>query len=264
LGLKNLKKKIFKEIHDKFGGKIRLFIVGGAPPDAEVAKGLQGFGFGFLQGYGLTETSPILALNQIDNFKNDAAGLPLPGVELKIVNPDENGIGEIYAKGGNVMLGYYKNEELTKEAFDGDWFKTGDLGYIDNDGFLHISGRKKNVIISKNGKNVFPEEIEDLLNKSPYILESLVYGEKDDKQTEVIAAQIVVDSESFIMYSQNNNVQIDDKLINDIIAKEIEKINKELTSYKRIIRFYIRENEFEKTTTKKIKRYLVNKEPDYS
>ena len=257
LGLKKLKKKIFKEIHNKFGGSIRLFIVGGAPPDPEVAKGLQGFGFGFLQGYGLTETSPILALNQLDNFKNDAAGIPLPGVKLKIVKPDENGIGEIYAKGDNVMLGYYKNKEKTKETFDGEWFKTGDLGFIDDDGFLHVSGRKKNVIISKNGKNVFPEEIEDVLNKSPFILESVVYGEKDDKQSEIIAAQIVVDSEEFILYSQKNSVQINNNLIEEIIDKEIKRINKDLTPYKRIMRFHIREHEFEKTTTKKIKRYLV-------
>ena len=263
LKIKNIKKKIFKEIHDKFGGAIRLFIVGGAPPDPEVAKGLQGFGFGFLQGYGLTETSPILALNQLDNFKNDAAGLPLPGVKLKIVNPDENGIGEIYAKGDNVMLGYYKNKEKKEEAFEDGWFKTGDLGYIDNDGFLHVSGRKKNVIISKNGKNVFPEEIEDMLNKSPFILESVVYGEKDDKQSEVIAAQIVVDSEEFILYSQKNNVQINDKLIDKIIGDEIKRINKNLTSFKRIMRFYIREHEFEKTTTKKIKRYLVMNDTEY-
>ena len=263
LKIKNIKKKIFKEIHDKFGGAIRLFIVGGAPPDPEVAKGLQGFGFGFLQGYGLTETSPILALNQLDNFKNDAAGLPLPGVKLKIVNPDENGIGEIYAKGDNVMLGYYKNKEKKEEAFEDGWFKTGDLGYIDNDGFLHVSGRKKNVIISKNGKNVFPEEIEDMLNKSPFILESVVYGEKDDKQSEVIAAQIVVDSEEFILYSQKNNVQINDKLIDKIIGDEIKRINKNLTSFKRIMRFYIREHEFEKTTTKKIKRYLVMNNTEY-
>jgi len=263
LKIKNIKKKIFKEIHNKFGGAIRLFIVGGAPPDPEVAKGLQGFGFGFLQGYGLTETSPILALNQLDNFRNDAAGLPLPGVKLKIVNPDENGIGEIYATGDNVMLGYYKNKEKTEEVFDGEWFKTGDLGYIDNDGFLHVSGRKKNVIISKNGKNVFPEEIEDMLNKSPFILESVVYGEKDDKQSEVIAAQIVVDSEEFILYSQKNNVQINDKLIDKIIGDEIKRINENLTSYKRIMRFYIREHEFEKTTTKKIKRYLVMNDTEY-
>ncbi len=257
LGLKDLKKKIFKELQDKFGGAIRIFIVGGAAADPVVAEGLQGFGFAFLQGYGLTETSPILTLNQLDNFKNNAAGLPLPSVDLKIVNKDEDGIGEIYAKGGNVMLGYYKDEEKTKDTFEEGWFKTGDLGFIDSDGFLHISGRKKNVIISKNGKNVFPEEIEDQLNHSPYILECLVYGEKNEKQDEVIAAQIVVDAEAFILYSQENNIHINDKIINETISKEVEKVNKGLTSYKRIMKFYIRENEFVKTTTQKIKRYLI-------
>ncbi|MCB0730743.1 MAG: AMP-binding protein [Ignavibacteriae bacterium] len=258
LGIKDLKKKIFKELQEKFGGAIRIFIVGGAAADPIVAEGLQGFGFAFLQGYGLTETSPILTVNQIDNFKNDAAGLPLPSVELKIVNPDENGIGEIYAKGDNVMLGYYKNEEQTKETFDEGWFKTGDLGYIDKDGFLHIAGRKKNVIISKSGKNVFPEEIEDQLNHSPYIQESLVYGEKNDKHDEIIAAQIVVDAEAFLLLSQEKDIKINDDLVHDTISQEIDRVNKNLTSYKKIVRFYIREHEFEKTTTQKIKRYLVS------
>lgn len=256
-GLKDLKKKIFKELQEKFGGEIRIFIVGGAAADPVVAEGLQGFGFSFLQGYGLTETSPILAVNQVDNFKNDAAGVPLPSIELRIVDPDENGVGEIYAKGDSVMLGYYKNKEQTDETFDDDWFKTGDLGFIDSDGFLHIAGRKKNVIISKNGKNVFPEEVEDQLNHSPYIQECLVYGEKDEKQNEVIAAQIVVDAEAFILLADEKNIKINDDLIQKTISAEINKVNKNLTSYKRIIKFNIRETEFEKTTTQKIKRYLI-------
>ncbi|MAT56897.1 MAG: AMP-dependent synthetase [Ignavibacteriae bacterium] len=257
VGIKDIKKKLFAEIHNKFGGHIRVFIAGGAAPDPLVAKGLREFGFSFLQGYGLTETSPILALNQLDNFKDDAAGIPLPSVELKIVNKDQDGIGEVYAKGDNVMLGYYKNDFITKEAFEDGWFKTGDLGYLDKDGFLHISGRKKNVIISKSGKNVFPEEIEDILNRSPFVLESLVYGEHDDKQGETIAVQIVVDAEAFIQISESQNIAIDDSLIKKTIANVIDETNKQLTSYKRIQKFYIRENEFEKTTTQKIKRYLV-------
>jgi long-chain acyl-CoA synthetase len=257
VGIKDIKKKLFAEIHNKFGGHIRVFIAGGAAPDPLVAKGLREFGFSFLQGYGLTETSPILALNQLDNFKDDAAGIPLPSVELKIVNKDQDGIGEVYAKGDNVMLGYYKNDYITKEAFEDGWFKTGDLGYFDKDGFLHISGRKKNVIISKSGKNVFPEEIEDILNRSPFVLESLVYGEHDDKQGETIAVQIVVDAEAFIQISESQNIAIDDSLIKKTIANVIDETNKQLTSYKRIQKFYIRENEFEKTTTQKIKRYLV-------
>lgn len=262
IGWKNAKKKIFKELHEKFGGSIRIFIAGGAAPDPMVAKGLREFGFNFIQGYGLTETAPILALNQLDNFKDNAAGIPLPGVEIIINNPANDGVGEIFAKGNNVMLGYYKNPTLTEEAFDNGWFKTGDLGFIDSDGFLHISGRKKNVIISKNGKNIFPEEIEDILNRNPFIQECLVYGEKDEKHDEIIAVQLVTDAEAFIEYAEKNNVSITRDFIEKTIGEAIKEANKELTSYKQIREFYIREKEFEKTTTQKIKRYLISKEED--
>ena len=256
-GWKSLRKKIFAEVHNKFGGHIRCFIAGGAAPDPAVAKGLRELGFGFVQGYGLTETSPILTLNQLDNFKDDSAGFPLPGVQVKIANPDAEGVGEIYAKGENVMLGFYKNEKATRDVFDDGWFKTGDEGYIDADGMLHINGRKKNVIISKSGKNVFPEEIEDALHRSPFVLESLVYGEKDPKQDEIIAAQIVVDAEAFIELAESKRIEITDALINEVIGKEVRTINNELAAFKQIKKFYIREQEFEKTTTQKIKRYLV-------
>ena len=262
IGWKSLPKKIFKELHERFGGAITLFIVGGAAPDPKVAKGLREFGFNFVQGYGLTETSPILTLNQIDNFKDDAAGIPLSGIEIKINQPDSEGVGEIFAKGPSIMLGYYKNEMLTNEVIENGWFKTGDLGYIDTDGFLHISGRKKNVIIAKDGHNVFPEEIEDILNRSPYILEVLVMHERDSKHDEIIVAKIVTDAEAFIEYSNKNSVQITKELIHEIISKEIKRANKELPIYKQIRKFQIREKEFEKTTTQKIKRYLVNKESE--
>jgi len=257
VGWKNFKKKVFKELHEKFGGSIRIFIAGGAAPDPKVAKGLREFGFNFVQGYGLTETAPILALNQLENFKDNAAGIPLPGVEIKINNPSPDGVGEVYAKGPNVMIGYYNNDTLTAGSFDNGWFKTGDLGFIDADGFLHISGRQKNMILSKNGENVFPEEIEDLLNRNAFVLESLVYGEKDEKHDEVIAAQIVVDAESLIEYSEVNDVKITNELIKSIIANIIKEVNKELPMYKQIRKFYVRDKEFEKTTTQKIKRYMV-------
>lgn len=260
IGWKSLPQKIFKELHERFGGAVRLFIVGGAAPDPKIARGLRNFGFNFVQGYGLTETSPILTLNQIDNFKDDAAGIPLPGVEIKINAPDADGVGEIFAKGPNIMLGYYKNELLTHEVIENGWFKTGDLGFVDKDGFLHIAGRKKNVIIAKDGKNVFPEEIEDILHRSPYILEVLVMGEKDSKHKEIITAHVVTDAEAFIEYSNKNNIQITKELVLNIIDQEIKEVNKQLPVYKQIRKFYIREKEFEKTTTQKIKRYLVNKE----
>ncbi len=259
LGMKGLKKKLFKELHARFGGHVRIFIAGGAAPDPQVAKGLREFGFNFLQGYGLTETSPILALNRLNSFKDNAAGIPLPGVDIKIDRPDADGVGEVWAKGGNVMLGYYKNDDLTNDSFEDGWFKTGDLGFIDKDGFLHIQGRQKNVIISRSGKNVFPEEIEDILNRSPYILESMVYGEEDEKLDEVIAVQVVVDAETFIAYSEENNIKITDELMNKLIAEEVKKANKNLAGYKQIKKFHIRDSEFEKTTTQKIKRYLVKK-----
>ena len=256
-GWKSSKKLIFKELHHKFGGHIRLFIAGGAAPDPKVAKGLRELGFNFVQGYGLTETSPIVALNRLYSFKDNAAGLPLPGLEIKINNPNEVGIGEIYIKGSSVMLGYYKNQKLTDEAFNDGWFKTGDIGFFDDDGFLHINGRQKNVIISKSGENVFPEEIEDILNRNPFVQESMVYGEQDEKHTEIIAVQIVTDAEAFIEYSEKNKVKITPELVNDIISEAVKETNKELPAFKQIRKFYVRDSEFEKTTTQKIKRYLV-------
>ena len=258
-GWKDSKRVVFKEIHERFGGHIRLFIAGGAAPDPLVAKGLRDFGFNFIQGYGLTETAPILTLNHLKHFKDDAAGMPLPGVTLRIHNPDEKGVGEIWAKGANTMLGYYKNEQATRDTFEDDWFKTGDLGYRDEDGFLHIAGRKKNVIISKRGENVYPEELEDLINRSPFIMESMVYGEKDQKHGEVIAAQIVPDAEAFIELSETKNVPITNDLMLDVVSKEIAKVNSQVPPYKTIVRFHIRDREFEKTTTQKVKRFLVQK-----
>ncbi|HUI30917.1 MAG TPA: AMP-binding protein [Candidatus Acidoferrales bacterium] len=258
IGWKGSKKIIFREIHNRFGGSIRCFIAGGAAPDPVVAKGLREFGFGFVQGYGLTETSPILTLNKLTNFKDDAAGLPLPHVRIRIANPDQDGNGEVCAKGPNVMSGYYKNEKATAETFEDEWFKTGDLGFVDEDGFLHINGRKKNVIISKSGKNVFPEEIEDVLNRSPFIMESMVFGERDEKEGEIIGAQIVVDAEAFIELSETKGVQITPELIHDVVDGEVRKVNRELQTYKQIKKFHLRDQEFPKTTTQKIKRYSVN------
>jgi long-chain acyl-CoA synthetase len=256
-GWKGAKKAVFAEIHQKFGGHIRCFVAGGAAPDPLVAKGLRDLGFMFVQGYGLTETSPILTLNQLDNFKDEAAGIPLPGVEIKINDPDAEGTGEVWAKGGNVMIGFYKNEKATKDVMVNGWFRTGDLGFVDEDGFLHIRGRMKNVIISRSGKNVFPEEIEDHLNRSPFIQESLVYGEEDAKHDEIIAAQIVVDAEAMIELSESRGVQITDDLLQEVIGEEIKKANNELAGFKQVKKFTIRESEFEKTTTQKIKRFLV-------
>ncbi|MBA4250101.1 MAG: long-chain fatty acid--CoA ligase [Chlorobiaceae bacterium] len=256
-GVRKFKSIVFKELQQKFGGSIRCFIAGGAASDPKVAKGLREFGFNYVQGYGLTETSPIVTLNLLDNFKDNAAGIPLPGVQISINDPDNEGNGEIFVKGDNVMLGYYKNDQLTAEVIKDGWFRTGDIGFIDKDGFLHINGRKKNVIIASNGKNVYPEEVEDLLNRNKFILESMVYGEKDEKHAEIIAVQIFTDTEAFIEYAQNKNIILNEEIIEKIIDQVIVETNKELPVYKQIRKFTIRTKEFDKTTTQKIKRYLA-------
>jgi long-chain acyl-CoA synthetase len=258
-GWKSFKKQVFREIHERFGGHIRLFIAGGAAMDPMVARGLREFGFLFLQGYGLTETSPILALNHPEYFKDDAAGVPLPGVTLRIDAPDQHGVGEIWARGPNVMLGYYKNEQATKDAFEDGWFKTGDLGYRDEDGFLHIAGRQKNVIISRTGENVYPEELEDLLKRSPFILECMVYGEEDKKLDEVIAVQIYPDAEAFIEYAETKGVEITDELIERIIREEVAQVNTQVAPFKQIRKIIRRDREFERTTTQKVKRFLIKR-----
>ncbi len=155
------------------------------------------------------------------------------------------------------MLGYYKNEKATREAFQEGWFTTGDLGYIDQDGFLHIAGRLKNVIISKRGENVYPEELEDLLKRSPFILECMVYGQHDQKLGESIAVQIVPDAEAFIELSETRGIPITEQLMREVIGKEVARVNTQVSSFKQISTIYLRDREFDKTTTQKVKRYLV-------
>jgi long-chain acyl-CoA synthetase len=259
IGWKNSKKLLFGKIHKTLGGSMRLLIAGGAAPDPKVSKFFREVGFSIIQGYGLTETSPILTLNRVESFKDDAAGLPLPGVEIKINQPDKKGVGEIYTRGLNNMLGYYKNQSATSETFENEWFKTGDLGYFDEDGFLFICGRKKSVIIANNGENVFPEEIEDILNRNQFILECIVYGEEDEKHDERIVALIVPDTGAFIEYSSKNNVQINPELIDQLISQAVKETNSQLVPFKQIKKYYIQEKELEKTTTQKVKRHLAGK-----
>ncbi len=259
-GAEGVRRRIFSEIHKKFGGSIRLFIAGGAAPDPVVSKGLRSFGFKVLQGYGLTETSPILTVNREFNFKDEAAGLPLPSVQLKIADPDASGHGEIIAKGPSIMLGYYKNEAATKEIMHDGWFYTGDIGYFDKDRFLHINGRKKNVIVARNGENVYPEEIEDKVNKIPFVLESVIYSGKDKNNDEEIRVMLVPNAETFIEYAQKNNVEVTTELIEKVLNGEIRTLNAQLPGHQQIKKVRIRDKEFEKTTTQKIKRYLIQQE----
>ncbi len=260
LGVGGVRKKLFHAIHDKFGGALRILIVGAASPSPEVGRGMRSLGFTFIQGYGLTETSPILALNRLRKFKDDAAGVPLPGLEIRIVDPDEEGRGEIVVRGPSVMMGYYKNEEATRQVLKDGWFATGDYGCFDADGFLHISGRKKNVIVASNGKNVFPEELEDQVNAIPFVLESAVYGAKGPNSDEEICVMVVPNAETFLAYADKTGNQLTKEWIEDVINQEIRALNRKLPLYKQIRRVRIKDSEFEKTTSMKIKRYLLHQE----
>ncbi|NTV89555.1 MAG: long-chain fatty acid--CoA ligase, partial [Clostridiales bacterium] len=250
----DITRKLFAAVHNNFGGKLRLLISGAAGIDPKVAKGFRDLGFIFIQGYGLTECSPIVALNRDCDFKDSAAGLPLPGLEVKIDDPNQEGTGEIIVKGESVMLGYYENEEATSKVLKDGWFHTGDLGYIDHDGFVHITGRKKNVIVTKNGKNIYPEEIETLLGRSPFILESLVYGKKEEGSDEMIVAATIVPDMEAIKQAHEGKEPSEEEL-REILQKEVKSINKSLVTYKYIKDFNVRMEEFAKTTSKKIKRY---------
>ncbi len=253
----DITKKLFAPIHNNFGGKIRVFISGAAGIDPEVAKGFRELGILFVQGYGLTECSPIVALNRDVDFKDNAAGLPLPGLDVKIDQPGMDGVGEIVVKGPSVMMGYYQDPENTDKVLRDGWFYTGDLGFIDNAGFVHITGRKKNVIVTKNGKNIYPEEIETLLGKSPFIKECIVYGKDDPVYGDVVvSATIVPDMEAAEAEFEGRKPSAEE--LHDLIRKEVKEVNKSLVIYKYVKDFELREEEFAKTTTKKIKRYITN------
>lgn len=247
------RRKLFARIHENFGGHLRLLISGGAAIDPAILKGLRDLGIFSIQGYGLTECAPILALNRDIDYNDRAAGLPLPGVTVKIVDKDENGIGEIVGKGPNVMMGYYENEEATQEVMDdAGFFHTGDLGYLDEQGFVIITGRKKNVIVTKNGKNIFPEEIEFLLSQSDYIQESLVSGSEDADGETIVTAEIFPNEEK--IKETLGDVVLTGEPVRQLIGEEVRKVNHSLTTYKYIRQFTLRDTEFEKTTSKKIKR----------
>jgi len=249
----NLKKKLFKDILEAFGGEIRYAIAGGAAIDPDVLKGLKRFGIVTIQGYGLTESSPIAALNQEHSNRDSAIGLPLPEMQLEIADPDKDGIGEIRIKGPNIMMGYYEDPELTATVLKDGWFYSGDIGYEDKDGFFYITGRKKNVIVTKNGKNVFPEEVEAYLNKSPYILESMVVEKETKDEEDVKLFGIIVPNYEEIKKKLNKE-ELDKEEVHKLIAEEVRKANRQMPIYKAVKDFEVRETELVKTTTKKIKR----------
>jgi len=264
LGMGSARRRVFAKVHEKFGGAIRIFIAGGAAPDPEVASGLRALGFTILQGYGLTETAPILTLNRLRKFRDEAAGLPLPTVEVKIAEPDAEGNGEIIARGPTVMLGYYKDEAATRAVIRDGWFYTGDLGHFDADGFLHITGRKKNLIVARNGKNVAPEELEELVNRIPFVLESAVYGARAADGDEEICVAVVPNAEEFVRHAERLGTAVSAELVEKVIDREIRALNRKLQPHKQIRRIRIRETEFAKTTTQKIRRHLIHEEQDHS
>lgn len=252
----DIRRKLFKQIHDNVGGNLNTFITGAAAIDPKVSKSFRRWGFLVLQGYGLTECSPLVAGNRDFAFRDDSAGLAIPGVEIKINNPDRKGIGEILVKGDIVMLGYYNNPVETKKVLMDGWFHTGDLGRMDKKGFLYITGRCKNVIVTKNGKNVFPEELEAYIKDSPYVTECVVYGELDEHSGDtLIMAKIFPNLEAISEKLRNAANSIDPENILSLMQDLINNINKRIPLYKRIRDVIIRESEFEKTTSRKIKRY---------
>ena len=264
-GLKSIgidaKKKVFKEIHDNLGGNIRIIVSAAAPIDKKVGKWLEDIGIVFLQGYGLTETAPISAVTPEYNPMVGSAGKTIVQADVKVDNPNENGEGELLIKSPTLMLGYYEDEEATKAVMTEDgYFKSGDIGYVDDDGFIFVTGRSKNVIVTQNGKNIYPEEIEMLLEKIPYIKEVMVYGKSPDEidsnkknndKELIITARVIPNIEELDKIKPN----MPEEEIHDIIWEKIKEVNKKLTSYKAVKYLEIKEGEFEKTSTMKIKRY---------
>ena len=241
----DLRRKLFKEVLDNISPNMRTIIYGASSTDAKVIHLFNTIGIDMLQGYGLTETAPVISCESDKYHKETgSSGYPLYNEEVKIDNPDSTGIGEILVKGPNVMLGYYQNEEATKNAFKDGWFCTGDLGYFDKDGSLFITGRKKDLIVLSNGKNVFPEELEALINKIDVVSESMIY-EKDDR----ILAKIVYSDDTV------KSLNLTDEQLKEHIDEEIKNINKTLPIYKYIREFSLTNKPLIKTTTQKIKRH---------
>jgi len=248
----DVRRKIFKQVLDGLGGEMRFVISGGAPLDKRTEKGFNDLGIKMVQGYGLTETSPVIAAENFKQVKYGSVGIPLKDVKIEIVNKDEKGMGEIRVKGPNVMLGYYENEEATKEVLKDGWFYTGDLGYIDKKGFLFITGRRKDMIVLKNGKKVFPEELETLVNRIYEVEESFVYRmpEEDDKSKIKVAIKVVYNKDK----AKEKYGDISEEDLYNKIWNQIKDVNKTLPPYKYIKHMILTDKPLIKTTTQKIKR----------
>ena len=246
------KKEIFKDIHNVFGGQIKLFVSGAAALEKEVEEDFRAWGVNLCQGYGLTETSPVIGVETNENFRVGSIGKPLPHIQAKIEDANEEGMGELVVKGPNVMLGYYNDEEATKEVLEDGWFRTGDLAKIDEDGYIFICGRKKSVVVLKNGKNIFPEEMEALVNKIEGVKESFIFGKQqsDDKDDIKINVKIIFDRE---IMQEAYKVTTDDEIYK-VLAEKVKEVNQIMPKYKAIRGILISEEPLLKTTTSKIKR----------
>ena len=254
----DVKRKVFKEIYDNLGGNLRIVVSAAAPIDKKVGNWLEDIGITFLQGYGLTETAPISALTPEYKTCVGSVGKPIVQADIKIQNPNENGEGEILIKTPTLMLGYYEDEEATKKVIDEEgYFNSGDIGYIDEEGYVYITGRSKNVIVTQNGKNIYPEEIEMMLEKVEEVKECMVYGKQPDENSKKEEKELIITAKVLPDYQKIEEIhgKISEKEIYDILWKNIKEINKKLTSYKAIKCLEIKEGEFEKTSTMKIKRY---------
>ncbi|HQQ03444.1 MAG TPA: AMP-binding protein [Kiritimatiellia bacterium] len=248
-----LGKIIAGKIIAKLGGRIRLIVSGAAPCDPDLLRRWNKMGLTVREGYGLTETAPVLTINTLERNKPGTVGIAMPGIELTIVDPNEQGIGEVAARGDNVMFGYFNNKEATDEIFRDGALLTGDLGFIDDEGFLTITGRKKNLIVNREGKNIYPEEVESYINKSPYILESVVLGYRDplDKAGERVGVIAVPDQDAISLHKG----KLTDDQVEQLVRSEIKRMVKDISEYKRPRKIQVQFEELEKTSTAKIKRY---------
>ncbi|WP_321531633.1 AMP-binding protein [uncultured Desulfuromonas sp.] len=248
---------VAKKVRETLGAGT-IFVSGGAALDPAVAAQFKELDIQIYQGYGITETSPVITAEQPGKMRLGTVGRPLSSVQVKIADPNDEGVGEILCKGPNVMKGYYKNADATNEVLVDGWYHTGDMGKIDSDGYLSICGRVKNLIVTPNGKNVYPEEIENELLNSPFIQEVMIYGHKVSPTAEEVHAQIYPDQEVIDSYAQEQGLYpLEHKAVEGLIRDEVLKIGKQLADYKRVKRFTLREDEFPKTTTRKIKRFVV-------